>query len=172
MIGQYAMGQRLMDRSIGPSLQPQMDVFASSCFKLVWSLKCQNYSCIPPRVTLKSTSRKALSDLRSCISQFGYRVRTLSGNSPSMSPSTNFHAIAGSLSLADMNRVLYRCDAEERDDGKGSGAYDIPGNGPLVYCGLQGEYILLTLSHLTKRSNCMTTYKIKTSKSKKTTIKQ
>ncbi|XP_071799399.1 glycogen debranching enzyme-like [Asterias amurensis] len=100
-------------------------------------------SVIAFRVTLKSTSRKALSELRSCISQFGYRVRTLSGNSPSMSPSTNFHAIAGSLSLADMNRVLYRCDAEERDDGKGSGVYDIPGNGPLVYCGLQGFMSIL-----------------------------
>ena len=51
---------------------------------------------------------------------------------------TNFQAIVGQLSLTDLNHVLYRCDAEERDDGNGFGAYDIPGQGPFVYSGIRG----------------------------------
>lgn len=46
--------------------------------------------------------------------------------------------IVGKLSLLDLNAAIYRCDQEERDMGKGFGSYDIPGYGPLVYCGSQG----------------------------------
>ena len=42
------------------------------------------------------------------------------------------------LDLLDLNYALYRCDQEERDDGKGGAAYEVPGAGTLVYCGLQG----------------------------------
>ncbi|CAJ1356503.1 unnamed protein product [Effrenium voratum] len=44
-----------------------------------------------------------------------------------------------SLSLHQMNYLLYSCESEERDrsDGK-RGAYDVPGVGPLAYCGLMG----------------------------------
>jgi glycogen debranching enzyme len=49
--------------------------------------------------------------------------------------------IISRLTLADINRALYRCEEEERDETKGaSGAYDIPDFGPVVYCGLQGKY--------------------------------
>ncbi|KAJ1956927.1 bifunctional 4-alpha-glucanotransferase/amylo-alpha-1,6-glucosidase, partial [Linderina pennispora] len=41
------------------------------------------------------------------------------------------------LDLAALNAALYRCDAEERDT-IGEGVYDVPGLGPLPYCGLQG----------------------------------
>jgi hypothetical protein len=41
------------------------------------------------------------------------------------------------LSLRDLNPVLYRCDAEERDDNNGNGSYHIPGHGTLIYAGLQ-----------------------------------
>ncbi|KAF8636427.1 hypothetical protein AX17_003609 [Amanita inopinata Kibby_2008] len=43
------------------------------------------------------------------------------------------------LSLVELNYILYRADGEERDttDGK-YGAYDVPGLGKLVYCGLEG----------------------------------
>ena len=40
------------------------------------------------------------------------------------------------LSLCDLNFVLFRCDEEEPD--KSKHAFDIPGQGPLTYGGLQG----------------------------------
>ncbi|PFH46873.1 glycoside hydrolase family 133 protein [Amanita thiersii Skay4041] len=44
-----------------------------------------------------------------------------------------------SLSLIDLNLILYRADKEERDATGGEyGTYDIPGYGKLVYCGLEG----------------------------------
>ncbi|XP_071505921.1 glycogen debranching enzyme-like [Diadema antillarum] len=95
-------------------------------------------SVIAFKVVPSPGARSALSTLRSCIAQFGYRVRTLSGNSTMTANSSNFHSIVDQLTLTDMNRVLFRCDGEERDDGKGSGAYNIPNFGPLIYCGLQG----------------------------------
>ncbi|KAF4518496.1 hypothetical protein B566_EDAN009696 [Ephemera danica] len=48
------------------------------------------------------------------------------------------------MSLADLNRALFRCEQEERDEGHGFGAYDIPSFGPTVYCGLQGFMSLLS----------------------------
>lgn len=55
------------------------------------------------------------------------------------------------LSLRDLNLVLYRCDAEERDDNNGNGSYHIPGHGTLIYAGLQvrclGSYSRLMLNY-------------------------
>ena len=48
------------------------------------------------------------------------------------------------LSLVDLNFVLYRCDAEERDfSGGARGVYSIPNHGALVYAGLQGWWSVL-----------------------------
>ncbi|KAL9107093.1 MAG: hypothetical protein Q9227_007959 [Pyrenula ochraceoflavens] len=48
------------------------------------------------------------------------------------------------LNLLDLNFVLYRCDAEERDSSSGrDGVYNIPVHGPLVYAGLQGWWSVL-----------------------------
>jgi glycogen debranching enzyme len=48
------------------------------------------------------------------------------------------------LDLIDLNFVLYRCDAEERDSSGGKdGVYSIPDHGPLVYAGLQGWWSVL-----------------------------
>ena len=48
------------------------------------------------------------------------------------------------LDLLDLNYALYRCDAEERDEGHGGGAYVVPGAGAFVYCGLEGIMSMLT----------------------------
>lgn len=42
------------------------------------------------------------------------------------------------LGLDTLNPVLYRSDAEEKDDNNGDGAYHIHGHGTLIYAGLQG----------------------------------
>lgn len=43
------------------------------------------------------------------------------------------------MDLSDINKALYRCDEEERDETANKfGVYNIPGYGPLVYAGLQG----------------------------------
>lgn len=48
------------------------------------------------------------------------------------------------LDLVDLNFLLYKCEAEERDASGGQdGVYDIPGYGKLVYAGLQGWWSLL-----------------------------
>lgn len=48
------------------------------------------------------------------------------------------------VDLVDLNFILYRCDAEERDSSEGKhGVYEIPGHGKLVYAGLQGFWSVL-----------------------------
>lgn len=53
-------------------------------------------------------------------------------------------AAMSELDLVDLNFLLFRCDAEERDgsDGK-DGAYEIPGHGKTIYAGLQGWWSIL-----------------------------
>lgn len=56
---------------------------------------------------------------------------------------TELQNIISKMNLINLNRAIYRCDTEERDMGHGSGVYDVPGYGPLVYCGTQGFYSVL-----------------------------
>lgn len=57
---------------------------------------------------------------------------------------TGAKAAWSELNLTDLNFLLYRCEAEERDSSDGKdGVYDIPGHGKLVYAGLQGWWSVL-----------------------------
>ncbi len=91
-------------------------------------------------MSLHSSIKNTILKIRQMLSNFGYRVPTYSGRSLDEMTSNELENIVTRLSLPDLNRVLYRCDAEERDDHKGFGAYNVPGYGSLVYCGLQGLY--------------------------------
>ncbi|TFK32810.1 glycoside hydrolase family 13 protein [Crucibulum laeve] len=53
--------------------------------------------------------------------------------------SSGVQAAFEDLSLVDLNVILHRADSEERDATEGKfGAYEIPGLGKMVYCGLEG----------------------------------
>ncbi|XP_035698387.1 glycogen debranching enzyme-like isoform X2 [Branchiostoma floridae] len=92
-------------------------------------------SIIAFRVSLPQHTRQAVSTLRGCLREFGFHVRP---GSPKGEQRWDFLSIVSELSLSDLNRVLYRCDPEERDEGWGGGVYHIPGWQSLKYCGLQG----------------------------------
>jgi len=52
---------------------------------------------------------------------------------------SDLHDIISRMDFSDLNKTLYRCDQEERDETQGKfGVYIVPGYGPLVYAGLQG----------------------------------
>ncbi|KAI8428400.1 hypothetical protein MSG28_007225 [Choristoneura fumiferana] len=62
-----------------------------------------------------------------------------------LAPTPDALGLAGALApldLADLNALLYRCEAEERA-AAGTGVYEVPGHGPLPYAGLQGALSLL-----------------------------
>ena len=92
------------------------------------------------RTSLLTKAKTAIREVRKRVSQFGYLMRSYSGRTmfDENFDKSNFHAIVSRLTLSDLNRVLYRCDAEERADGKGFGSYNVPGFGGFVYCGLRG----------------------------------
>ena len=64
--------------------------------------------------------------------------------------------IVGSLSLSDLNKVLYRCNEEESDQGFGGGVYVVPTTGAMVYCGLQGMMNLVWLQGFPTQRNMFT----------------
>lgn len=70
-------------------------------------------------------------------------------NDFSKAKDSKLNQIISTMSLADLNRALFRCDKEERDEGYGFDTYNIPDYGFMVYAGLQGEknmYIMLDFS--------------------------
>ncbi|XP_023217620.1 glycogen debranching enzyme-like [Centruroides sculpturatus] len=112
-----------------------------------------DFTSFPPgsvvafRVSLNAVARAAILKIRTSVAQFGYRMRSYSGTH--IRPQgDDFESVVSRLSLADLNRVLFRCDPEERDDGKGGGTYHIPNYGNLIYCGLQGIMSELSTIHL------------------------
>lgn len=74
----------------------------------------------------------ALRNLRNTISQITNLYKT-----------SDLHTLISSMDLSDLNKVLYRCDQEEREETANKfGVYNVPGYGPLVYAGLQGDNII------------------------------
>ncbi|XP_076027570.1 glycogen debranching enzyme-like [Genypterus blacodes] len=95
-------------------------------------------SAIIFRVSLDPRAQELLRALRHHLVQFSPQYQRDSSPEPSTAKAleTPLRTIMSRLSLADMNMLLYRCDAEETEDG--GGCYNIPSWLPLKYGGLQG----------------------------------
>ncbi|NWW55946.1 GDE enzyme, partial [Ifrita kowaldi] len=95
-------------------------------------------SVIVFRVSLDPKAQEAVGILRNHLIQFSSHFKSGSLPDDQSAPilKTPFSSIASKLTLADLNQVLYRCEAEEQEDG--GGCYDIPNWSPLKYAGLQG----------------------------------
>ncbi|XP_071444480.1 glycogen debranching enzyme [Hetaerina americana] len=89
-------------------------------------------SVVAIRVSLYQKVQDSLAKLSSLMNVSGEGAKVLT-------------AVVSRMKLVDLNRALYHCDQEERDEGWGGGAYDIPNFGPMVYCGLQGFISLLSV---------------------------
>ncbi|XP_029313638.1 glycogen debranching enzyme-like [Cottoperca gobio] len=90
------------------------------------------------RVTLEPGSQEQLGALRRHLIQFSpqYQTGSMAEHSTPSILTNPLMIIMSKLTLAEMNVLLYRCDAEEREDG--GGCYNIPSWLPLNYGGLQG----------------------------------
>ncbi|XP_050699326.1 glycogen debranching enzyme-like isoform X6 [Eriocheir sinensis] len=97
-------------------------------------------SVIAFRLSLLPRAQTAINKIRGILSEFGYksRISEVTTHNPVLTE------IVNRLSLVDLNRILYRCDDEEKDEGRGWGTYNIPKYGPLLYCGLQGVVSVLS----------------------------
>lgn len=95
-------------------------------------------SVIAFRVSLDPKAQQVVGVLRYYLSQFSpkYRRGSASDDNPPEVLQKPLAQIMSKLSLADMNVLLFRCDAEEQEDG--GGCYGIPGWESLKYAGLQG----------------------------------
>lgn len=83
------------------------------------------------RVSLHSNIKPALDKVNNLIED----LTLLNGS--------ELRAIVSQMNFADLNRALYRCDQEERDETANKfGVYNIPGYGSLVYAGLQGKHLI------------------------------
>ncbi|XP_030630081.1 glycogen debranching enzyme isoform X2 [Chanos chanos] len=95
-------------------------------------------SVIAFRVSLDPKAQELVGCLRHQLVQFNPQYKSSSladANAPAILK-TPLAQIMSKLSLADMNVLLYRCEAEEQEDG--GGCYNIPNWTPLKYAGLQG----------------------------------
>lgn len=89
-------------------------------------------SVVAIKVSLQKNVEESIRKLRELLISFSKKT------------TPELQKIIKALDLNSLNRALYRCDQEERDDGHGFGAYNIPNFGSLVYCGLQGFMSLLS----------------------------
>ncbi|XP_061784636.1 glycogen debranching enzyme [Nerophis lumbriciformis] len=95
-------------------------------------------SVIAFRVSLDPKAQKLVGAIRYILSQFSlkYRKGSIADENPPEVLKMPLAQLMSKLSLADMNVLLFRCDAEEQEDG--GGCYDIPGWMAFKYAGLQG----------------------------------
>ncbi|KAL6489111.1 hypothetical protein MHYP_G00028520 [Metynnis hypsauchen] len=101
-------------------------------------------SVIAFRVSLDPKSRDNVGFLRTQLSQFNRLYKSGSLTDPSVPGilKISLEFLMSKLSLADLNILLFRCDAEEKDDG--GGCYNIPSWMALKYGGLQGFVSVLS----------------------------
>lgn len=83
-------------------------------------------SVIVFRMKLMGTAEASASKLRSTV------------NKVINDQDLEFRNTIAPLNLLDLNRILFRCDEEERSDNFGIGVYNFQGWDSLKYCGLQG----------------------------------
>ncbi|XP_042853920.1 glycogen debranching enzyme isoform X5 [Panthera tigris] len=90
------------------------------------------------RVSLDPHAQVAVGILRNHLTQFSphFKSGSLAVDNSDPILKIPFAFIASKLTLAELNQVLYRCEAEEQEDG--GGCYDIPNWSSLKYAGLQG----------------------------------
>lgn len=62
---------------------------------------------------------------------------------PSIDDQSNLRLIIDDISLVDLNRLLFRCEAEETSEDPRGGSYDVPNFGKLCYCGFESISALL-----------------------------
>ncbi|XP_063063067.1 glycogen debranching enzyme isoform X1 [Engraulis encrasicolus] len=95
-------------------------------------------SVIAFRVSLDPKSQEILGQLRGYLSQFSrqYKAGSLTDPQGPGILKIDLEFLMSKLSLADLNTLLFRCDAEEKEDG--GGVYGIPSWQDLKYGGLQG----------------------------------
>ncbi|XP_032420985.1 glycogen debranching enzyme isoform X2 [Xiphophorus hellerii] len=101
-------------------------------------LKLTPGSIIAFRVSLDPKAQKLVGVLRFYLSQFSpkYRRGSVPDENPPEVLQKPLTQLMSKLTLADMNILLFRCEAEEQEDG--GGCYSIPGWECLKYAGLQG----------------------------------
>ncbi|XP_033960867.1 glycogen debranching enzyme isoform X2 [Pseudochaenichthys georgianus] len=95
-------------------------------------------SVIAFRVSLDPTAQKLVGVLRCCLTQFSPKYQRGSAADEHL-PEILTQPLAqlmSRLTLADLNMLLFRCDAEEQEGG--GGCYAVPGWESLKYAGLQG----------------------------------
>ncbi|XP_075473238.1 glycogen debranching enzyme isoform X1 [Ascaphus truei] len=119
----------------------QTDVTTKGPSEFVQEIDFENLtpgSVIIFRVSLDPNAQEAVGALRSHLVQFTPHFASGSLQDDRAPPilKVPLESIASKLSLADLNQVLYRCDAEEQEDG--GGCYSVPNWTPLKYAGLQG----------------------------------
>ncbi|XP_053185673.1 glycogen debranching enzyme isoform X2 [Scomber japonicus] len=95
-------------------------------------------SVIAFRVSLDPKAQKLVGMLRYYLSQFSpkYKRGSVADENPPEALQKPLAQLMSTLSLADLNILLFRCDSEEQEDG--GGCYGIPGWETLKYAGLQG----------------------------------